>query len=159
MARMTTQEQEKKLQQAKELYISGFAIPFVADTVSVKSETLRKWIDTHQWDNLRRAKLITPSEIQNAILQTFAELKEGKDPKISADKISKLASAYEKLSDRQVAIGYMIDSFSELQKFILSKAQSALIKSKKEKYIHLAQEVQAVTEELLQQKFKALHHE
>ncbi|MBY0244946.1 MAG: hypothetical protein K2Q03_05775, partial [Sphingobacteriaceae bacterium] len=156
MARLGEQDKIKKQAQAREMYTRDFSITFISEVVGVKPETIRTWAKVGEWEDLKRANAITPSHIQNMILQCAEEIKEGRTPKISPDQLAKLASAYEKLSDKRKHLGYMIDAFSELRNHLLRKAQEASQKTDKQKMLSLAQEMSPLTDEIINLRFKEI---
>ncbi len=156
MARISDHDRTKKQAQARELYIKDLSITFIAEAVQVKADTLKIWAKEGQWEDIKRANNITPSQIQNMILQCAETIKQGKVPAVSPDQLAKLASAFEKLSDKHKHLGYMIDAFTELRTHILQKAQAQDASKDKEKYLVMAQTLTPITDEIINTKFKEI---
>ena len=128
MAKFTGAQQRQKILHAKDLFIKGFDYETIAEVLDVAENTLRKWGRDNDFESAKQACAITLSEIRNTLLQSFADIKDGKEPKISPDTAAKYASAFEKFSDRRKILTYMYEAFEYLtQEYIsdISKSASA----------------------------------
>ncbi len=114
MPRFTKAQQHQKILQAKDLYIKGFDYSTIADTMDIAENTVRKWGRENGFEDARNSNIIALSEMRNIILQSFSDVCNGKDPKISAEKAVKYAAAFEKFSDKKKVLTYMYEGFELL---------------------------------------------
>ncbi|MCB9245967.1 MAG: hypothetical protein H6606_06005 [Flavobacteriales bacterium] len=131
MARLTNTERDKKLAEGKALFIRGMSLQSISDIIGISVVALRAWRDEQNWEEAKKQLQISVGEMRQEILNTYNSLKKGETPKVSADDISKLSSAFEKLSDKQKNLGYMYDNYEVLTEHLAQKVISA--KNKKEK--------------------------
>lgn len=133
MAKFSSARQRQKILHAKDLFIKGFDYSTIADVLDVAENTLQKWGRENDFESAKQACSITLSEIRNTILQSFADLKDGKEPKISPDTAAKYGAAFEKFSDRRKILTYMYEAFEYLTQEYISSIQSAITARDKEK--------------------------
>ena len=81
MGKFTKIQAGKKRQYGKSLYIKGFDLPTISDITEVAISTLKKWRDADGWETARNSSFIALSELRNTILQSFIDLKDGKNKK------------------------------------------------------------------------------
>ena len=132
MAKFTAAQQRQKILHAKDLFIKGFDYETIADVIDVAENTLRKWGRDNDFESAKQACAITLSEIRNTLLQSFADIKDGKEPKISPDTAAKYASAFEKFSDRRKILTYMYEAFESLTQEYVSDIQKTPNQKEKE---------------------------
>ncbi|MEI6898553.1 MAG: helix-turn-helix domain-containing protein, partial [Bacteroidota bacterium] len=85
MAKFTKSQQRQKILHAKDLFIKGFDYMTIADILGISENTLQKWGRENDFAVARQASFIALSELRSIILQSFADLKDGKVPKITPD--------------------------------------------------------------------------
>ncbi|WP_434575520.1 helix-turn-helix domain-containing protein [Riemerella anatipestifer] len=83
----------------------------IAEIVGVTEKTLTKWKLEGEWDKIKSASTITARNIIDNIYQKMHELSQS--DKLEADKLIKLASTIEKLSDKKVTISQIINVFKD----------------------------------------------
>jgi len=125
MAKYSTAQLNQKKLYGKDLFIKGFDIDTISDIISFSVSTIRKWAREDDWESAKKASFIALSEIRNIILQSFADLKDGKTPKIKPDEAAKYASAFEKLSDKRKTLTYMYEAFEMLTVEFMKDIQNA----------------------------------
>lgn len=140
MARFTKSEKDRKIKHAKDLYIKGFDIDVIADMLGISVNTLRAWAAGNDFDTIRRAASVSISEIRNEILLTYEKMKNGEQPAMSPDQISKLTASLEKLSPTQKSLSWIIEAFNMLTDEYLSEIQKTTnIKKRESLLTHLKQ--------------------
>lgn len=120
--RLTSQERDLKQGQGRGLYIKGYSAQTICEIIAVSVDTVNKWKKEGEWDRAKDTANISISEIEDMILQNIKDLKDGIEPKYSADMISKLVSAFEKISDKRKFAVYSMDAFNRFSDFVLAKA-------------------------------------
>ena len=85
--------------------------------VGVTEKTFTIWKKKEQWDDQKSALTLTPHKIIRNIYQKMEELSQGAGG-LDADKLVKLASAIEKLSDRSTTISQIINTFKEFTTYL-----------------------------------------
>ncbi|MDY3352306.1 helix-turn-helix domain containing protein [Riemerella anatipestifer] len=83
----------------------------IAEIVGVTEKTLTKWKLEGEWDKIKSASTITARNIIDNIYLKMHELSQS--DKLEADKLIKLASTIEKLSDKKVTISQIINVFKD----------------------------------------------
>jgi len=78
MARMTKEEQEKKKEHAKLLYIKENidSQKEIADRVGVSEKTISRWIEQEAWRKLKRNIILTREEQMINLMDELAEINE-----------------------------------------------------------------------------------
>lgn len=112
---------------AKELYIRGERTQKeIAATVGVAEKTIGRWVESEQWDKMRKTLLSTKQEQLHMLYDILDRLnKEGKktledddpDTNPNSDAIIKITNAIKKL-ETQTGIGEMIDTGTRFIKFV-----------------------------------------
>jgi hypothetical protein len=155
MARLSDEVKAKKLQKAKELYITGkFSMAFIADTVDIKVETLKDWADKGNWDSLKTNTLMSVRQIQQMILKCAEDIQLGVKPIATPDQLSKLVAAFEKITDKDKYVASLYDAFTILFDHIMMKAQDEKNMKKRELIIKIAQDITGFTEEVITKALK-----
>ena len=132
MAQFSKAEREKKVSQACEMYCKGFDAETISDIMGdVKVSTIEKWIREFNFDKKKRNQVIALSEIRNSILESYADVLDGKQPKISADQAVKYANAFEKFSSKKQVLSYMHEAYEVECEEIMNEISKA--KNNKEK--------------------------
>lgn len=149
MARLTDVERAKKLQQAKELYITGkFSLAFIAETVGIAIDTLKEWIKKNNWEALKTNTVFSVRQIQQMILKCAEDIQLGAKPIATPDQLAKLVSAYEKITDKDKMVASLLDAYGVLFDIIMAEAQAEKNK-KREELIAFAQKVTLYTDKVI----------
>lgn len=143
MAKLTKNESKQKRAYAKSLFIKSFDCDTIAGILDLKVSTIKNWARDDDFEGARKASFIGLSEMRNTILQSFADLKDGKVPVISADVAAKYASAFEKLSSKKKTLTYIFEAYEMLTEEFLTDVQNALKKEDKETSLKVLQIVRA----------------
>ncbi len=146
MAKLTKNEAKQKRAYAKSLYIKSFDYDAIAGMLGLTVTTIKAWSREDDFEGARKASFIALSEMRNTILESFAELKDGKTPKISADMASKYASAFEKLSSKKKTLTYIFEAYEMLTEEFLKDVQIAVNSENKEFALKVLQIVRAKTD-------------
>jgi len=157
--RLTKKESDRKKRQGKRMFINGFSKDEIAEILEVHLETIKRWHKQYGWQKEKDVHSLSVSELKRETLQTFADMKEGKTPKLSPDQLSKIASTFEKLSDKRKALAYMYENFELLSDAILKDALSEQKKKKREEKLETAKYVREVMEDLTSKTYKEALHE
>ncbi len=144
MAKFTKAVKQQKIDHAKQLYCKGFDFDSIGLFIGVATETLQKWALENDFEKERKSRLIALSELRNTILDSYAEMREGRKPKITADEAVKLATAFEKLSVNKKTITYYYDAFEVLCDEFLLAIEKTPKKKDKEKWFEIYQTVRKV---------------
>lgn len=132
MARFSKAEREKRVEHAKQLYCKGFDADTIAEILSdVTATTVAKWINDYDFEKSKRSQVIALSAIRDSILESYADLLEGKTPKVKPDEAAKYATAFEKFSAKKQVLTYMYEAYELLCEEFMKDIQKA--KNKKEK--------------------------
>lgn len=154
MARMKKSLSEAKQRQGEKMYINGFSKNEIAEVLEVHPETINRWCIDNEWEEAKKVHNISISELKQQILQNFIDLKNGVTPKISPDQLSKIASAFERISDKKKNLAYMYDNFEILSNAIIEKGMSSRTKKDKTKYLDIAKEVREVMDYIVAKTYK-----
>jgi hypothetical protein len=115
MAKLTKAERREKIEQAKQMYIKGFDAPTISEIMGdVTIRTVEKWIKENDFERAKRSVIISLSEIRNSILESYADVLDGKQPKIKPDAAVKYAAAFEKFSEKSKLLTYQHEAYSAL---------------------------------------------
>lgn len=151
MGRLSNEVIEKKKIDGKELYIKGLSVQAISGIIDISTSTVNKWKRDGNWIEAKKLNNLSISELKNEILTTFQALKKGETPNITADQLSKIVSAFEKISDKKKNLAYMYESFKTLSSQL---AENVTISKAKEKdfrlkaYQYARKTMDALTEEL-----------
>lgn len=150
MAQFSKAERERKISQACDMYCKGFDAQTIADIMAdVTSGTIEKWIREFDFEKKKRNQLIALSEIRNSILESYADVLEGKTPKISADQAVKYANAFEKFSSKKQVLSYMYEAFEMLSEEYMNDLQKGEGRRQKEALLDELREVRSKMEKVL----------
>lgn len=131
MAKFTEAEKKQKIDQAKQLYCKGFDYECIAEFLTVSITTVRKWATENDFEKSKRSQIIALSAIRDSILESYADLLDGKKPKVSPDQAAKYAVAFERFSAKKQVLSYMHEAFSLFSEAFIHTVQRA--KTAKEK--------------------------
>ncbi|MGE4542236.1 MAG: hypothetical protein AB7D35_13330 [Bacteroidales bacterium] len=136
MARFSKADREQRIEQASRMYCKGFDAKTISDIMSDVSErTVEKWIRDYEFEKKKKSQVIALSEIRNSILESYADVLEGKEPRISADQAVKYANAFEKFSSKKQVLSYMYEAFELLSEEFMTDLQKAKKAADKEKLL------------------------
>jgi hypothetical protein len=131
MAKLKKTEREEKVLQAKQMYCKGFDTATIAAIMgSVTERTVANWVREFDFDKSKKSQIIALSEIRNSILESYADLLDGKQPKVKPDEAAKYATAFEKFSSKKQVLSYMHEAYEMLTDTITADIQKAKTKEK-----------------------------
>lgn len=120
----TKQEQEKKKEFARILYMQGDAQKSIAEKVGASAVTINKWVKDGKWETAKAAASITRPELVNKLLgavnKLLDQVNDSNDPAVLSglsDKLAKFANVIEKL-DKKANIVDAIEVFMAFGKWI-----------------------------------------
>ena len=91
----------------------------ISNIVSVTPKTLSNWKNNGDWELLKQAQTITS---KNIIFNLYKKAHdESLKDDMNADKMIKIATSIEKLSDRRVTIAQIINVFQEFTTYAFNK--------------------------------------
>jgi len=151
MAKYSKALVDQKRQHGKDLFIKGFVDDVIAEILSVSQLTVKKWARQDCWESAKQASFIALSEIRNTILQSFADLKQGKIPSIKPDQAAKYAAAFEKLSDKRKVLTYMYEAFELLTDEFLKDIQHCEAGQPREEALTALRNVRSKMDKVLSQ--------
>jgi len=131
MGRLTNRERDKKMLEAEDMYIRGSSVQTISDIIDISVDSINKWKRDGEWDEKAKNSNIDISNIKKEILNTFQSMKDGEKPAFTPDEITKLASAWEKVNDKQKNLAYMYQNFADLTDAMvhdIAKAKSKKVK-------------------------------
>jgi len=152
MPKLSKIELDAKKQEGRNLFVKKFDFIQISKLIKVSTRTLSKWSKEEGWEELKKMQDLSISSLKNQILETFHDMKSGRTPKLTSDEISKLASAFEKLSDRKKHLAYMYDSFQELIAELAKEVTLAKGKDKESK-LEIYKYIAVLMEKLTSKKY------
>ena len=87
----------------------------IALIVKVTEKTIGKWKDEGDWELLKQASTVTAKNIIHNLYQKAFELSEAKE--IDADKLSKISTTIERLSNKKTTVSQIINVFKDFTTF------------------------------------------
>ncbi len=120
--RLTNKERDQKKEEALDLYVRGFTYQTINEMVGIGISTLRKWSKDGNWKEEKQDAKITPKGIQSIIRKCIIAAKKGEALPYTADSISKMAAAWNKLDDPEKKAVLTIDAYNDFIGFLLDKA-------------------------------------
>lgn len=149
MPKLTKQETELRKNQARDLYLKGFDCATIADILGMAQSTIAKWAELGGFEDAKRSRSITLSEMRETILESFQKLKSGEKPTISPDAAAKYAKAFEQLSDRKRCLPHMFEAYDILTDVLASRVQQAKGKEERDSALHILKTVREVSQLIL----------
>lgn len=150
MARFTKAQREEKISQARRMYCKGFDAQTISDIMGdVEVSTIERWIRDEGFEKDKRSQIIALSEIRNSILESYADVLEGKKPKITADQAVKYANAFEKFSSKKQVLMYQYESYEILCEEYMSDIQKTTDKKEKEELLKELQNIRTRMDRVL----------
>lgn len=123
---MSAVERDYKMSQGRQLYVKGFSIPNISEIIGVGEKTLRDWRDTDNWEEEKELASLKPSNIRRMTLKCALAIQKGEELPYTADTISKIVAAFDRINDnRKVAVYTMesLDGFCEFQTELAAKSK------------------------------------
>lgn len=151
MPKLTKDEAAKKRAYAKDLFVKGIALDTVADIIGISLVTLRRWAKDDDFDSARAVATLSVSQMRRTILDAFVDLQNGRTPKVNPDAASKLAAAFEKLSDRRKVLPYMFEAYELLTDHFAHLVEQAPSRKEREVALDILKRVRAATDEVIAQ--------
>jgi hypothetical protein len=108
----------------------------ICELVAISEKTFTTWKVAANWEELKGAELITPQKIKINLYKKMYELSESGS--IDADKLVKVASAIEKISDRKVTVSAIINTFKDFTTwlFAIDPELAKLVNVRQQEYIN-----------------------
>lgn len=134
---MSEAERLEKIEQARQMYCKSFDAQTIAAIMGFSVRTIDTWIRKYNFDKSKRSQIIALSEIRNSVLESYADVLEGKIPKITPNQASQYASAFEKFSSKKQVLSYMHEAYEMLSDEYMKDIQVA--KTPKDRGLILAE--------------------
>lgn len=120
--RMSALDKDLKKSQAKSLFIKGFSLQSISEITGVTTKTLGLWRDEDNWKEEKDLNSLTPSSIRKLTLKCAVAIEKGEPLPYSADQISKIVAAFDKISDgRKIAV-YAMEALNTFSDYMIEKA-------------------------------------
>lgn len=143
MGKFSKETQKQLIEHARQLYVKGFDADTIASILRVSVNTVNRWAREHNFERSKRSQLIALSEIRRSILESYADMLEGRTPKIKPDDAAKYATAFERFSARKQVLTYMYEAFELLTEQYQRNIQTAITKQEKEQALADLQKLRA----------------
>lgn len=157
MPRYTKAKLEELQQKAKDLYLKDFNPETIADLLKVAVTTVEKWMRQGEFEKAKQSQIIALSEIRQSILESYADVLDGKTPRITPDAAVKYAKAFEQFSSKKQVLTYIFEGFELLTDVYQLKIQETKRKQDKEIALnelkHLRQAMEEVINKLTKEVF------
>lgn len=147
--RLTKEQSEKKRLDGKRMFINGLSYTEISKILEVHIDTVKKYALADHWEDAKKMHQVSIGEMKAEVLNTFHSLKNGEKPKLSADQITKVVAAFEKLNDRKKNVAYAVENFELLTNALIQKATKSSSKKQKEERIHILKYVSEVMQQLV----------
>ena len=134
MPKLSKNDAAKKRAQAKELFVKGISLDTIAEIIGISIVTLRRWAKDDDYDSARAVATLSVSQMRRTILDAFVDLQNGRTPKVNPDAASKLAAAFEKLSDRRKLLPYLFEAYEMLTDHLARQVEEARSRKEKEEF-------------------------
>jgi hypothetical protein len=152
MGKLSKAEREEKILQVKQMYCKGFDAQTISEIMGdVSARTVSTWIRENNFERAKRSQVIALSEIRNSILESYADLLDGKPPKVKPDEAAKYAQAFERFSSKKQVLTYMHEAYEKLSDQITMDIQKAKKTAQKEQLLEFLKDVRALCEKVLTQ--------
>lgn len=143
MSKYSKEKQKQLIDHAKQLYVKGFDFATISDILKVSASTIARWARENNFERSKRNQLIALSEIRRSILESYADMLEGRQPRIKPDDAAKYAMAFERFSARKQVLTYMYEAFELLTEQYQRNIQQANTKEQKEQALSDLQRLRA----------------
>ncbi len=132
MARLTASESDYKKSQAKDLFVKGFNITNISEIIGIGMKTLGNWRRDGNWDEEKELAALKPSNIRRLTLKAALAIEKGEELPYSADQISKVVAAFDRINDSKKKAVYSMESIDGFSSFMLEKAAKSTGKKREE---------------------------
>ena len=132
MARLTASESDYKKSQAKDLFVKGFNITNISEIIGIGMKTLGNWRRDGKWDEEKELAALKPSNIRRLTLKAALAIVKGEELPYSADQISKVVAAFDRINDSKKKAVYSMESIDGFSSFMLEKAAKSTGKKREE---------------------------
>lgn len=149
MPKLSKNDAAKKRAQAKELFVKGISLDTIAEIIGISIVTLRRWAKDDDYDFARAVATLSVSQMRRTILDAFVDLQNGRTPKVNPDAASKLAAAFEKLSDRRKLLPYLFEAYEMLTDHLARQVEEARSRKEKEAALNFLKMVRTATDEVI----------
>lgn len=131
MPKYSKAQLEEMISKAKSLYCKDFDVDTIAELLKVSKPTVEKWARDNDFEKAKKSQLIALSELRHSILESYADMLDGKKPKITPDAAVKYAKAFELFSSKKQVLLYMFEGFELLTDEYQREIQNTRGKAKK----------------------------
>lgn len=132
MSRFTRDTQKQLVDHARQLYVKGFDVETIASILKLSAATVTRWARENGFERSRRSQVIALSEIRRSILESYADVLEGRQPRIKPDDAAKYAVAFERFSAKKQVLTYMYEAFELLTEEYQRHVQQATGREEKQ---------------------------
>lgn len=132
MARLSAVEKDRKLNDCKRLFVSGFAIENIKDITGITAKTIAAWRDKYNWLEEKELATLKPSEIRKLTLKQALAISKGEKLPYKSDDISKIVAAFDRITDSRKIAVYTMESIDGFSNFMLEAAAVAKGKKREE---------------------------
>lgn len=147
--RISNAERDKKKSDGKNLYCKGLSFQSISQIVGISIDSLKNWAKAENWDEEKDLYNITPNSLRKMVLELVRDMKAGKDSTYTADEISKLASAFEKLGDKDKKTAFAMSTFDDFSDWMLLEVTKFKAKDQTEG-IQLVKKIREFQEKYIQ---------
>lgn len=153
--RLPKSQSDKKRREGKRMYVkNGLTLQEISEICEVYIDTVKRWHRLDKWEQAKNLQVISIDGLREELLNTFNLMKIGKTPKMSPDQISKLVSAFEKLSDKNRNLAYCIENYELLTDKLIRKVSEAVGEKEKKRLMDLTKYVRILCTEIVDELYK-----
>lgn len=152
--RLPKAESDAKRKEGKRMYVRGSSLEVIAEVLEVHIDTIKSWKRTDRWEHSKSLYSISLAGLKEEALNTYALLKEGKEPKLTPDKIAKLASAFDKLTNKRKLLTYAMESYDLLTDELITIVSEAKSKKAKDKALADVKHFRKVADKIINNLYK-----
>lgn len=143
MSKYSKEKKKQLVDLARQLYVKGFDYATISDILKVSVNTVVRWARENDFERSKRNQMIALSEIRRSILESYADMLEGRQPRIKPDDAAKYAMAFERFSAKKQVLTYMYEAFELLTEQYQRNIQQATEKEQKEQALSDLQKLRA----------------
>lgn len=125
MGRMSKEERDQKIQQAKNLFVrKGMTQEEIAEILGLSKNTVNGWSVKGKWMELREVANLTPDRLQAELLQAINSVLEGEDlDKMKYQTLKKMYDMYSDLAKQRGDLAQYMQGFMEVNTWLLSNGR------------------------------------
>ena len=127
MARLSN---KKKKEIAESMFINeGMSGKAIAGSLDVTENTISRWRhnDTPSWDDRRLLIMSSPYKIKEVLIEELSNIASGKEAKINADALSKIAKVIDTISGK-ISVQLVVSIFKEFDNWMSEQEPEMAIK-------------------------------